>query len=216
MTLDHKKISIALAVSVGLNLFLAGVLVARAGRPGRPHDARPPIAALPAPGGPEARGPHAAPPRDDGPDARERRRGDRSERRGREFTGEERGPGPEAPQLLREMIRTLGGADDPRVQKVWGERRAEMEKFRESMTASRGKVQAALAAEPFDEKALDQALQDTDRLADDMQARSRASLVALAKTLTPEERQRLSTGPGKGHRLEHEGPRGPRAPRDDH
>ena len=208
MTLDSKKISIALALSVGINLFLAGVLVARAGRPGRPHDARPPAAAPPAPRGHEGRGPRDDARREDGPDNRERRRAERSERRGREFGGEERGLGPEAPQLLREMIRTLGGADDPRVQKVWGERRADMEKFRETMTASRDKVQSALAAEPFDEKALDQALQDIDRQTDEMQTRSRASLVALAKTLTPEERRRLATARPRGP--ERDGPRAPR------
>src|SRR6187431_3235932 len=118
MTSSTKKWGIALALSVGLNLFLLGAISVHV--MGRRASAGPSGPAMnehgPGPEGPGARG-------DNGP------------------------------VLLREMVQVLGGPRDPRVQKLWGERRQDMKKFKGDMESSRQEVQSALSREPFDQAA---------------------------------------------------------------
>lgn len=168
MSTNSKKWAIALAISVGLNLFLAGLFVAGRYRHGFSGGPPHPVPSA------ESAGPHAARPGfpEKNFDAR-------------------RTNANEGQLFLRELIQALGGPQDPRVKKIWGTRQQDLFKYRESSQASREAVQSALTREPFDAEALRLALHDLQKTTDEAQARSAEAIVSLAGELTPEERRAL-------------------------
>lgn len=116
-----------------------------------------------------------------------------------------RGPAPsaEGPHLWREMVHVLGGPHDPRVQRLWGERRGELRQVRKDARAAREALSDALTREPFDEKALEAALDQMHALTSQTQLRAQSALLSLARELTPEERRHLAEAARR------RGPRGP-------
>lgn len=101
------------------------------------------------------------------------------------------GGGQAGPAMLREMIHALGGPGDPRVQKIWGPHQAQWRAARREIKQARGQVRSALASTPFDEQKFDEALAELHAVTSRAQAHSRATVVALAKELSPSERQSL-------------------------
>jgi Spy/CpxP family protein refolding chaperone len=101
------------------------------------------------------------------------------------------GPGAAVPNLSTEQIAKL--------QKIQGDRYAEMAKLRNEMFAKRTELQAL-----FREPALDQAKiaakqKEITALQAQMQEKALATRTAVAETLTPEQRAQLPAyGPGMG------------------
>lgn len=163
MTTSSKRWALALAVSLGLNLFLLGAATVHWTRRGPPPDrAGPGVEGEPQPGRRDRAGPGG----------------------GRTDDG--------GPALLREMVRVLGGPGDPRVQRLWSERRQDMRKFRSSMDSARQEVRAALVREPFDQAELEQALGRLHTISSEAQRHSEGAVLALARSLSPEERKKLA------------------------
>ncbi len=140
-----KKLAIVLAVSLGLNLFLLGVLSVGFFRGPRP--------------------------------------------------GHFGGPGPDASPLLRGGP----GGDHPRLQKLLGRHKPELVEQRRSMRAARGRVDAALEAEPFDRARLEAELAKLRTETQRSQETMHRALVELAVDMPPEERKRLPMMLGGRH-----------------
>ena len=96
------------------------------------------------------------------------------------------GPGPVLPQL-----RFLE-ADRRREVTEGLQSRRELRPILRELHRSQKQIRAAFLAEPFDEKALSEALADFRGRLDESQAMSHDKLVAVAARLTPDERRRLS------------------------
>lgn len=178
MTNTAKKWTIALAISVGLNVFLLGTLAAGWHRGPRP------------PHGPEHGPTPDAPPHHARPERGALR--DKQSESQEDLHLARTAAGAEGRVFLREMVQTLGGPSDPRVKKVWGDQREDMKKFRDDVRGAREDVRKALSAEPFDDKELERALGALHKITTDAQARSQEAVLELARELTPEERQRLT------------------------
>jgi uncharacterized membrane protein len=102
------------------------------------------------------------------------------------------GPGgPGGPELLREVLRVMGGPRDPRVHELWQTRRAEQHRFHEQIQEARLAAQNAMASEPFDRAKLEAALAELQRIMSEGQRRAQSTAVDLVERLTPEERARL-------------------------
>lgn len=118
-----------------------------------------------------------------------------------------RGPAPsaEGSGLLRDMVHALGGPEHPKIRQLWGERRGEVRQLRRELRDAREALGEALTREPFDEKAVERALNHMHELTSQTQQRAQSALLSLARDLTPEERRRLA----EAARRHHHGPRRP-------
>lgn len=101
----------------------------------------------------------------------------------------DRGP-PEA-RLLRDIVRSMGGPKDPRVQALLQKNREEIHDFRRDIREAQGQVRAALAKRPYDEPAVQEALAALRNETNAGQARAQAALVELAAQLSDDERAQL-------------------------
>lgn len=156
--MNSKKWLYSLLASMGLNLFLLGVLTVHLMRPGKPH------------------------PVHDGP------------------AGRAALEDAEGPMMLRRMVRTLGGPQDPRVRELWQERRPELQRFRQEREQARQAVRAALAREPFEPEALSRALSVLNETNCSAQRRASTAVVELADKLSPEQRASIAEPDPPGHR----------------
>lgn len=178
-----KHLALALFVSLGVNLFLGGLLVGSMDDRDEHHHPghHPPESIRPGDrlGPPNVRA-RPGPPTP----GREGRPGDRGPRR--------RGDGgPDDLVLLRSMVRVMGGPSDPRVRKVRESSRDDIREMRQSMRAAREKVETAFAKEPFDDAALAAAMEEVRQRGTEAQKRAQDSVLELAAVMTDEERKKL-------------------------
>jgi Spy/CpxP family protein refolding chaperone len=89
------------------------------------------------------------------------------------------------------MVKIMGGPHDPRVQKLRETSRGEIVSARKEMRKAQMKVQAALSAEPFDEKSLAAALEELGEKGAQGREKAQAGVVRLATLMTPAERAQL-------------------------
>lgn len=101
----------------------------------------------------------------------------------------DRGP-PEA-RLLRDIVRSMGGPKDPRVQALLQENREEIRNFRRDIGQAQEQVRAALAKRPYDESAIREALAALQEKTKAAQTRAQTALVELASQLSDDERAQL-------------------------
>lgn len=166
----NKRWTIVLFSSVALNVFLLGVFSVHLSPWARHHRQDQDFAGPPAFGGPmgasEMHGP-----------------------------GPMRGPGglrgAGGHEIVRDLIRVMGGPTDPRVRDLWHSHRGDHAQMRDRMLSARKAVHAAIAAEPFDKQQLETALAQLQTITNDAQRQAQAGAIELAQKLTPEERARL-------------------------
>lgn len=163
MTPTLRKLSIALAISMGLNLFIGGFVVSRL-LMRRHHD--------------ETRTHH------------EHGRHQGHGMGPHPMQGPDMGPHPmQGPiGMLQDLddpkLRTYA-------EKVFGPRREQFERDRKRMGEARAKVAEALSREPPDRAALEAAFGELRSVTTASQADLHAGLIELAPTLTTEQRQKL-------------------------
>ncbi|MGD8863885.1 MAG: periplasmic heavy metal sensor [Myxococcales bacterium] len=209
----NRKLAIALAISVALNLFLLGFMSARAmRRPDGPPRLGPSASARPdRPGPGMGPGMRKGPGMGSGPGM------------GRGMgPGMRKGPGPHRPGMggpplgRRGPGAADGGAgvaagrvlrhaermsDDPKVAAVLEANRERVRAQRQATRAARRAVHDALLAEPFDRAALERAFAELREQRAQAQAAAHATVVELADKLGPEERRKLARrGRGDGRR----------------
>ncbi len=172
--MNQKHLALALFLSVGLNLFLLGSVVSR-----RMLHAEGPWHAK-----------HEQPPH--GPEGG-------AERKDRQHHGPRsaRGLDHKLPssagdlQLLRSIVRVMGGPSDPRLKSLGTENRETVRANRKQMRDAHDKVEKALLTEPYDEAALKDAFQKLRAATSNAQEQAQAAVVQLSSLLTNEERQKL-------------------------
>jgi uncharacterized membrane protein len=155
-----RKLEIALAISLALNLFFVGFAVGR--RSGLFHGHH---------------GPRHA--------------------HGRALVQHgERPPGPGMDLGPSGFLRRVGIGDaGPEVARVLEARRDELRAQRGAVRRARAAVAGPLNAEPFDAEKLAAALEALRTESADAQARMHATLVEVARTLSPEQRRRMAQAP---------------------
>jgi len=165
MNLAGKRLGIVLFASLLLNAFLLGGLVVHFARGHRgPPDQRSPFATT------------------------------RDHHRRGPPPGRWAGRGPAETQLLRDVVRALGGPRDPRVQAALSDGRPRMSDHRERLARAQAGVRTALAGEPFEAAQLEQALAQLRRATDANQKQAQDTLIALAAQLRADERASLRSG----------------------
>lgn len=196
----ERKLALGLLVSLGINLFLAGVLGGQFGRDDRRPRAVPSLEKRehahkserekkPKSGKLAQQGSHKTDPHRGAPG--------RAEHHGR--AGHLPADGPSDLVLLRQMIQIMGGPTDPRIARLREERRSEIRRIRAEMQAAHKRVRDALTSEKSDEAELQEALKNLRKTAFEAQARAQEGILTLARLMTAEERARLRNLPrGKG------------------
>lgn len=190
-----RNLAIVAFTSIGLNVFLGGVLAGKMMRADEPgiHE--------------EMRARHEASRSEH--DAPDRRRSDlHSHHRGAKSARE---AGPTDLALLRQMIRVMGGPKDPRIARLREERKDEIAKIRSEMSSAHKRVHDALTAKTRDDNELREALKNLRKTAFEAQARAQEGILTLADLMTEEERSRLRD---HGSRQRPGKPKAP-APRDE-
>lgn len=174
-----------LFLSLGLNLFLAGTLAGRHfGKGARPEAPRHHETARGV-GTPERGGPARA---DQG---RKYPKGPHTEGHERRRGGSRAEQGPPTLRMLRGIAQTMGGKDDPRVQKILSSEREAQRAIRGKMRAARDALQEALLADPFDEAALNDAFATMSQQTQAAQEKAQGDIAKLISQMTPEEREAL-------------------------
>jgi uncharacterized membrane protein len=171
VSLGQKRWTVLLYVSLTLNVFLLGVVSVHAFGRGR------------APRGIHTTG------KDPGAHDIGSEHGPMRGRHGGRGAGAMHGPG--GAELMRDVVRVMGGPRDPRVHAVWQARREDQAQLRARMRTARSAAQAALASDPFDQQRFEAALSELHRVTSEGQSRAQASVVELAEKLTPSERAQL-------------------------
>lgn len=194
--LTERKLALGLLVSLGINLFLAGVLGGQLGRDHkrslstpsaerREHDPKSEREKKPkfdrlAQQGARRADPHRGSP----------------ERPHHGRAGHPPADGPSDLALLRQMIQIMGGPKDPRIARLREERHTEIRRIRSEMQAAHKRVREALTSEKPNEAELQEALKNLRKTAFESQARAQEGIVTLARLMTVEERARLRALPG--------------------
>ncbi len=187
-----RKLALLLFVSLGINLFLGGLVGGRLlGQESHQHAHV------------EADHPHQPPKGSKGIEKSAKEHPGAHQNRMLKGEGHPRRDRPEHPAggpgdlaLLRDMIRIMGGPADPRISELRTERREVIRQVRTDMKAAHDRMRAALTAEPHDEDELRDALKNLRKTAFESQARAQEGILTLSRRMTKEERQKLrETGP---------------------
>lgn len=193
--LDERKLSLLLFASLGLNIFLGGVLGGKllserqesASTTTSPSQVRS--------NSPQKRKEGGTPKlgklRHSHQDRTKSHRPQDLDAHRRGGPRDHKAEGPSDLFLLRQMIRIMGGPKDPRISNLHEERRDEIHRIRSEMQAAHRRVHEALTAEEPDEQELQASLKNLRKTAFESQARAQEGILTLAKLMTPEERAKL-------------------------
>lgn len=190
--LAQRKLALFLLASLGLNIFLAGILGGQL-LSGNAHRAevRSRIAKHERLGktdkGKSSTRDRAAPPDD------RKRPPHRDAVSGHHHgsAGPYQVEGPSDLFLLRQMIQIMGGPKDRRILRLREERKDEIHRIRAEMQGAHKRVHEALTSEKSNDAELQDALKNLRKTAFESQARAQEGILTLAKLMTPEERAEL-------------------------
>jgi len=112
---------------------------------------------------------------------------------GREGGARSGGPGgaPRPMDMVKDLVRVMGGRDDPRVASIWRERRGHLHERTAELNAANQALTRALTAENYSEQAVRDVLLRLNTHTRSAQEHAQGAVIKLSAQLSPEERRQL-------------------------